>query len=239
MASKRRLLLALSALLLISSAGFFAVQAVAGEGDSQLTDEEVSDEQADREQAAGETEESGLEEPLVDERAMAPDIPPEKVEAGKEAFLAVAEVLQSPRCMNCHPVGKQPLQTDESRPHRLNISRDSEEAGLECATCHREQNSEAWGVDGGPPGAPHWGLPPAEMPMIFEGRTPRQLCEQLKKPEETGLDDLDGFLEHVTHDALVLWGWDPGGDRSTPPISHEAFVEQSRIWVESGGACPD
>lgn len=159
-------------------------------------------------------------------------------EVGAKAFGEVYTVLMHPRCMNCHPTGDKPLQTDDSLPHAQNISRKSEEAGLKCATCHGEQNSEAVGVAGGPPGAPNWHLPPADMPMIFQGRTPTELCEQLKRPADNGNKDLAGLLEHVSHDPLVLWGWEPGGDRTKPPLAHAEFVKQFKLWVDSGGVCP-
>jgi hypothetical protein len=157
---------------------------------------------------------------------------------GAKAFVEVARVLQSPRCMNCHPDGDRPLQTDASRPHRMNVSRASEEAGMECATCHREQNSEALGVQGGPPGAPNWHLPPRETPMVFEGLTTQELCEQLKTPDENGGKSLADLLHHISEDALVLWGWNPGGDRTKPPLTHAEFVKHFETWVKSGGACP-
>ena len=74
--------------------------------------------------------------------------------------------------------------------------------------------------------------------MIFEGLTATQLCEQLKRPKDTGGKDLTGLLEHVSHDALVLWGWKPGGDRTKPPLTHAEFVAAFKTWVDSGGACP-
>ncbi|MBX3220635.1 MAG: hypothetical protein KF795_08960 [Labilithrix sp.] len=159
-------------------------------------------------------------------------------EEGQKAFVTVARVLQSPRCMNCHPAGDAPLQTDRSRPHTMNIRRASVAAGLSCQACHRERNSEAIGVSGGPPGAPSWGLPPEETPMVFQGRSLPALCAQLKDPEQNGHRSLDDLLEHVGHDPLVLWGWQPGGNRSRPPVSHDAFVGAFRAWVRSGGACP-
>ena len=168
----------------------------------------------------------------------APTVTAAERKAGKRAFAKVAKVLQSPRCMNCHPNGDRPLQTDESRPHRMNISRKSLENGMECSTCHREKNSEAYGIEGGPPGAPHWGLPPKETPMIFEGRTNAELCRQLKDPERNGGKSMDDLMHHVAEDPLVLWGWSPGGDRTTPPLTHEEFVAAFETWVESGGACP-
>ena len=169
------------------------------------------------------------EEPV--ETSVAPD-------AGATAFVDVARVLQSPRCMNCHPVGDRPLQTDENRPHRMNVSRASEAAGLDCATCHREKNSEELGIPGGPPGAPNWHLPPADTPMVFQGLTPAALCEQLKDPARNGNKTLAELLHHVTEDSLVLWGWNPGGNRTKPPLTHAEFVERFSLWVRSGGACP-
>jgi hypothetical protein len=160
------------------------------------------------------------------------------VAAGKRAFVQVARVLQSPRCQNCHPKGDRPLQTDAGRPHRMNVSRASLDAGLTCSTCHQTRNSEALGIPGGPPGAPGWGLPPADTPMVFEGRSVHDLCLQLDDPAQTRGRDLDALLRHVSADPLVLWGWSPGGKRTTPPLSHDAFVAAFRTWVASGGACP-
>jgi hypothetical protein len=167
-----------------------------------------------------------------------PAAPGNDAEAGKRAFEGVAAVLLSPRCRNCHPAGDRPLQTDAGRPHRLDIQRRSVDAGLPCGACHQERNADALGIAGGPPGAPRWGLPPAATPMVFEGKTPRALCEQLRSPEHTGGRDLAALLHHVSEDALVRWAWNPGGTRTRPPLSHDAFVAAFRTWVASGGACP-
>jgi hypothetical protein len=169
-----------------------------------------------------------------------PEAPtPEQVAASRSAFLEVTKVLQHPRCMNCHPAGDAPLQTDASRRHQMNVSRLSVEAGLACATCHQDKNSEELGVKGGPPGAPHWGLPPKEMPMVFQGHTPASLCAQLVDPARNGNRSLGALLEHASHDPLVLWAWKPGGNRTRPPMSHSEFVQQFRTWVAGGGACPE
>ena len=162
-----------------------------------------------------------------------------KLEAGKKAFLDVAKVLQSPRCMNCHPAGDAPLQTDASRPHAQNISRKSVALGLACATCHQTRNSEALGIAGGPPGAPNWGLPPAETPMVFQGRTPAALCKQLQDPEQNGHRTMAQLLDHVAHDPLVGWGWNPGGKRTVPPLTRDKTVAAMQTWIDSGGACPE
>lgn len=161
----------------------------------------------------------------------------DKTTAGKKAFVEVAKVLQSPRCANCHPPDDRPRQGDVPKPHAQNISRKSIEAGVLCSTCHQERNSEdTIGLAGGPPGAPHWGLPPANQ--VFMGRTVSALCAQMKDPAQTGDRDLAKLLDHVSNDALVKWAWSPGGKRTTPPLSHEKFVAAFKTWVDSGGACP-
>ncbi len=161
----------------------------------------------------------------------------DKVAAGKRAFVEVAKVLQSPRCQNCHPPDDRPRQGDTGKAHAQNISRRTIEAGVPCSTCHQERNSEdTVGVAGGPPGAPHWGLPPANQ--VFMGRSVSALCAQLKDPAQTGNRTLAQLLEHVTNDPLVKWGWAPGGKRTLPPLTHAQFVAAFETWVASGGACP-
>lgn len=164
---------------------------------------------------------------------------PEAIADARVAFGDVARVLLSPRCRNCHPSGDAPLQTDAGRPHKMNVSRVSFQSGLTCSTCHQERNSEAVGVPGGPPGAPHWQLPPGDVPMRFEDHTPATLCEQLKDPARNKERSLDDLLHHVGHDPLVLWAWDPGGERTKPPMSHERFVAAFDRWVAGAGACPE
>ena len=178
----------------------------------------------------------GADEASVSSSTIA-DISSEQSSEGTNAFMDVYRVLMHPRCLNCHPSGDAPLQYDDSRPHTMNVTRASAEAGLQCATCHQTQNSEVYGVEDGPPGAPNWHLPEAEMPLIFEGRSVEELCAQLKDPAQNGLKTLEQLYAHVAYDPLVLWGWEPGGSRSTPPLKHAEFTQQFRVWVDAGGPC--
>jgi hypothetical protein len=159
----------------------------------------------------------------------------EELEAARLAFDDVARVLLSPRCRNCHPAGDAPLHGDAGTPHAMNISRRSIEAGLACTACHRVSNSA---IPGAPPGAPNWHLPGRDTPMVFEGHTPASLCRQLKDPAATGGRNLDDLVEHVHRDPFVLWGWQPGPGRSTPPITHAEFVAATAKWAAAGGPCP-
>ncbi len=160
------------------------------------------------------------------------------IAAGQRAFVTVVTVLKSPRCVNCHPAGDRPLQGDDGHPHAQNISRRTVAAGVPCSTCHQTRNSEAVGVPGGPPGAPSWGLPPADMPMVFQGKTATEICEQMKDPARNHGKSLAQLLDHATSDPIVLWGWAPGGTRTLPPISHDQFAALFKTWVDGGGACP-
>src|SRR6266581_4310400 len=98
----------------------------------------------------------------------------------RAAFLDVYKVLMHPRCMNCHPSGDAPLQGDDSHAHFQNIKRGEDGKGkyaLKCANCHQETNLPGENM---PPGNPNWHLPPPEMRMVFQGKSPAELARQLK-----------------------------------------------------------
>jgi hypothetical protein len=153
----------------------------------------------------------------------------------EESFSIIYRALESPRCRNCHPAGDAPLQFDDGRPHAMNITRRSEKNGLACATCHRDRNGTRAGQ---PPGAPHWKLPPDGTPMVFENKTPAELCAQLKDPAQTGGRDLAALIEHVDKDPLVQWGWAPGPGRAPVPVPHDELVAAMRAWADAGAPCP-
>jgi hypothetical protein len=46
------------------------------------------------------------------------------------------------------------------------------------------------------------------------------------------------MLIHLRDDKLVGWGWDPGGDRSVPPVSRPAFIAAFQQWMRAGAPCP-
>ncbi|WP_348673603.1 hypothetical protein [uncultured Abyssibacter sp.] len=85
------------------------------------------------------------------------------------------------------------------------------------------------------PGAPHWELAP--LSMAWEDLNPEQLCEVLKNRSLNGDRSLEVLVEHMDADALVLWGWEPGGNRSTPPLDHPEFMVALRAWADAGGPC--
>jgi len=160
---------------------------------------------------------------------------------GAAAFETIRAVLQHPRCQNCHIPGDAPLQFDEGRPHAQNVRRGPSgrgSVGFGCVTCHFSANPPAsYGLHM-PPGAPNWRLPPPETKMVFIGRTSGELCRTVKDAKANGGKDLEALLEHVSHDKLVLWGWDPGLGRNPVSIPHAEFVAKFQQWVEAGAPCP-
>src|SRR5579864_6163623 len=159
--------------------------------------------------------------------------------ASREAFLQVYKVFTSPRCQNCHPAGDSPLQGGDSHVHLQNVKRGKDGHGvygMRCDTCHQTANLPGEHM---PPGNPKWGLPPAAVKMVFVGRSPAELCRQLKDPKQNGGRSLQALFEHVASDDLVGWGWDPGQGRALPPLSRADTAAQMKIWIEGGAACPE
>lgn len=159
--------------------------------------------------------------------------------AASKAFLEAYKVFSHPRCVNCHPAGDRPLQGDRQVIHSMHIVRGPDglgKNGVWCSTCHQDRNLTGTHM---PPGAPGWQLPPADMPMVFEGRTPRQLCQQLKDAAQNGHRSPEELVEHVRDAPIVIWGWHPGEGRARAPLTHEEFTKLLTEWVEKGQACPE
>ena len=157
------------------------------------------------------------------------------------AFETVKQVLQHPRCQNCHIPGNAPLQYDEGRPHAMNVQRGADgrgAVGMKCHSCHQASNLPAEYGHRAPPGAPNWHLPPENMKMVFKDLTAPELCRVLKDPKRNGGKTPAQLVEHVAKDHHVLWGWEPGGDRAPVSVPHAQFVGAFKQWVAGGMPCP-
>jgi hypothetical protein len=154
---------------------------------------------------------------------------------GAEEFTRIAQVLKSPRCLNCHPAGNAPRQGDERRVHDFGVTRGPDDhgvPGLTCSTCHQDANQEESGV----PGALHWHVAP--LRMGWEGLSDADLCRALLDPYKNGGRNIDDLVHHMTEDALIKWAWAPGGQRTPPPIERAEFYDLVRSWAAQGAACP-
>jgi len=156
-------------------------------------------------------------------------------------FEEAGKVIQHPRCVNCHPATERPLQTMAMHPHQPPVSRGEGGMGMPgmtCNTCHGAANVAVVGQAEtlkSIPGNPAWHLAPIEM--AWEGKSLGEICRQIKDPERNGGKTLAEITEHMTHDSLVGWGWQPGAGREPVPGSQAVFGELIAAWVESGAAC--
>ena len=154
--------------------------------------------------------------------------------ADPRLFDPIASVLMHPRCINCHQ-DESPRQTDARTVHRPLVVRGKDGHGAPtqpCQTCHQATNT----ADGFVPGVATWQLAP--LSMLWEGRSAQQICEQMKDPTRNGGRRTgEKIIEHMKSDPLVLWAWNPGAGRTTPPLSHEKFVEALESWVGAGMPC--
>lgn len=154
----------------------------------------------------------------------------------KKAFMEVYRVLMSPRCMNCHPAGDIPFQGDDSKLHQPAVKRGKDGKGMfanKCVNCHQDENEL------GAPINPKWSMPAADMKMIFEGKSARELAAQLLDPAANGNKTKEALLHHIAEDTLVLVGWHPVKENKLPPLTHDEFVKQFKLWIDNGAYLPD
>jgi hypothetical protein len=154
-------------------------------------------------------------------------------ERSRAIFSEVAKVLTHPRCLNCHPASDRPTQANDLHPHEPFARRD-----LPCVTCHTDRNftlherASYQSI----PGHPRWIMAPIEM--AWQGKSIGAICQQLKDPERNGGRDLALLHEHLAHDDLVAWGWQPGVGREPAPGSQALLGELIQAWIDSGAQCP-
>jgi hypothetical protein len=157
-------------------------------------------------------------------------------------FAEAAKVITSPRCMSCHPAGDHPLQGNDQHEHMPPVWRGENGlgvAGAPCASCHTEKNFTLVGTGAtyrSIPGHPRWGLAPIEM--AWEGKSVRQICEQIKDPKRNGGRDLALLHDHIAHDDLVGWAWHPGEGREPAPGTQDRVGELIQAWIDTGAQCP-
>jgi hypothetical protein len=158
-------------------------------------------------------------------------------------FSEAAKVIMSPRCMNCHPASDRPTQGNDMHAHAPPTTRGADGGGVPgntCGACHMERNTAILAGQRisfqSIPGHPRWGLAPIEM--AWEGKSVGEICRQIKDPQRNGGRNLELLHEHLAHDDLVAWGWNPGAGRDPAPGTQQRLGELIRAWIDSGAVCP-
>jgi hypothetical protein len=158
-------------------------------------------------------------------------------------FGEAAKVIMNARCMNCHPASDRPLQGNDKHPHYPPAARGDNGVGVAgntCSACHMERNTPVVVGVRAPfesiPGHPRWGLAPIEM--AWEGKSAGDICQQIKDRNRNGGRDLALLHEHLAHDDLVAWAWQPGPGRDPAPGNQERLGELIKAWIDTGAQCP-
>jgi hypothetical protein len=150
-------------------------------------------------------------------------------------FEEAGQVIQHPRCVNCHPAGDRPTQGDDQHPHQPLVVRGEDGLGaiaMRCTSCHGRANFDPGKV----PGHPQWHVAPIEM--AWAGKSLGEICEQIKDPKRNGGKSMAELVAHMAEDSLVGWGWNPGAGRTPAPGTQAEFGALIKAWADSGAACP-
>jgi hypothetical protein len=86
------------------------------------------------------------------------------------------------------------------------------------------------------PGAPTWQLAPANL--AWQGKSPREICEQLKDQTRNGGMSLEEIYKRNSSDPVTGWAWAPGDGRTPAPGTQADFAKQTRAWIDDGAQCP-
>lgn len=193
---------------------------------------------------------SGLAVTAAAEEAVKVDVPPEgsvsKVE-GLKAWARIYEVASHPRCANCHvgpsdrPMWSGPSY-GQARPHGMNIYAGASRIGAEtvlCSTCHVDVTATGRGnpvPHAAPRVAGSWRLAPAEADWY--GKSSNEICQQLRDPARNGNRNFRELAEHLGHDRILHWGWNPGGNREPAPRTLQDHIDDVLRWGVAGMPCP-
>jgi len=155
-------------------------------------------------------------------------------------FAEAGKVIESPRCMNCHPVQRAPTQGDDRHPHNppmVGGQSGHGPVGMPCSSCHGPANVPTLGEDiKSIPGDPKWALAPVEM--AWQGKSLGAICAQIKDPARNGGKNLAQLHHHMAEDHLVGWAWNPGEGRAPAPGTQARFGELIKAWIDTGAKCP-
>ena len=169
-------------------------------------------------------------------------------EQALEAWARIYEVTSHPRCSNCHvgadnrPKWSGPSYGKASK-HGMNINAGESRIGAEaiaCSTCHTTKSKDWENANQTPHAAPRvamgWQLAPVEAEWF--GKNASHICNQLKDPARNGDRTFEQIANHLDHDLILHWAWNPGGGREPAPYSLQEHVNDVLIWGVGGMPCP-
>lgn len=162
---------------------------------------------------------------------------------GLDAWARIYKVASHPRCANCHvgpstrPMWSGPAY-GRTRVHGMNIDAGESRMGVEtlpCATCHVERATLNDVPHAAPQVAAAWRLAPVEADWF--GKSSDEICNQLRDPERNGGRTAHEIAEHLDHDVILHWAWNPGGGREPAPYSLQEHVNDVLAWGAAGQPC--
>lgn len=162
-------------------------------------------------------------------------------EQGLDHWSRIYDVTSSPRCSNCH-VGADNLPMwsgpsyGKTRPHGMNINAGESRIGAEtilCSTCHIGSNGS--NAHGAPGVNADWQLAPVEAAWF--GKSSVEVCNQLRDPARNGGRSFVEIAEHLDHDVILHWAWNPGKGREPAPYSLQEHVNDILAWGAAGMPC--
>jgi hypothetical protein len=156
-------------------------------------------------------------------------------------FSEAGKVIQSPRCLNCHPVRRRPTQGDDQHAHVPLMQAGGNGKGvpaLPCRSCHGPSNQATFAASvASVPGHPRWGLAP--LSMAWQGKSLAEICAQIKDLGRNGGRSLARIERHMGSDDLVGWAWRPGKGRDPAPGTQSEFAALIAAWIATGAHCPE
>ena len=86
------------------------------------------------------------------------------------------------------------------------------------------------------PGHPEWHLAPREM--AWEGKTLREICEQIKDPARNGNRKVEDLIHHIGDGHAGRLGLGAGLRPHPAPGTQKNAGALVEAWVKTGAACP-
>jgi len=75
--------------------------------------------------------------------------------------------------------------------------------------------------------------------MGWEGLDDHRLADAIKDLNRNGHRTLAQIQDHMAHDTLVAWAWNPGAGRRSPQISQAELGRLVQEWIDAGALSPD